>query len=82
MQTIMSIFKDFGGTGYYSILFVLSLIYLAFSEEDKRVKTILVYIPAVMLLLFFLPPFPQLLVLHSPHPSTRQPHVFDLFGFG
>ena len=39
MQTIMSIFKDFGGTGYYSILFVLALIYLAFSEEDKRVKT-------------------------------------------
>ena len=57
MQTIMSIFKDFGGTGYYSILFVLALIYLAFSEEDKRVKTLFVYIPAVMLLLFFLPPF-------------------------
>ena len=57
MQTIMSIFKDFGGTGYYSILFVLALIYLAFSEEDKRVRTLFVYIPAVMLLLFFLPPF-------------------------
>lgn len=57
MQTIMSIFKDFGGSGYYSILFVLSLIYLAFSEEDKRVKTLFVYIPTVMLVLFFLPPF-------------------------
>ena len=40
MQTIMSIFKDFGGTGYYSILFVISLIYLGFTEEDKRVKTL------------------------------------------
>ena len=57
MQTIMSIFKDFGGTGFYSILFLLSLIYLGYTEEDKRVKTMLVYIPAIMLVLFFLPPF-------------------------
>lgn len=57
MQTIMTIFKDYGGTGYYTILFVLSLIYLGFTEEDKRVRTILVYIPAVMLFLFFLPVF-------------------------
>ncbi len=57
MQTIMEIFKDYGGTGYYTILFVLSLIYLGFAEEDKRVKTILVYIPAIMLLLFFIPVF-------------------------
>ena len=40
MQTIMTIFKDYGGTGYYTILFVLSLIYLGFTEEDRRVKTI------------------------------------------
>ena len=52
MQTIMTIFKDYGGTGYYTILFVLSLIYLGFTEEDRRVRTILVYIPAVMLFLF------------------------------
>ncbi len=57
MQTIMETFKDYGGTGYYTILFVLSLIYLGFAEEDKRVKTILVYIPAIMLLLFFIPVF-------------------------
>lgn len=57
MQTIMEIFKDYGGTGCYTILFVLSLIYLGFTEEDKRVKTIFVYIPAIMLLLFFVPVF-------------------------
>ena len=57
MQIIMETFKDYGGTGYYTILFVLSLIYLGFTEEDKRVKTILVYIPAIMLLLFFIPVF-------------------------
>lgn len=57
MQTIMTIFKDYGGTGYYTILFVLSLIYLGFTEEDKRVRTILVYIPAIMMMLFFLPMF-------------------------
>ena len=57
MQTIMTIFKEYGGTGLYSVLFVLSLIYLGYTEEDKRVKTLFVYIPAVMLILFFLPPF-------------------------
>lgn len=57
MQTIMEIFKSYGGTGYYTILFLLSLIYLGFSEEDKRVRTILVYIPAIIFLLFFIPLF-------------------------
>ena len=33
-------------------------------------------------LLFFIPLFPQLPVLHSPHPSSWQPHVLALFGFG
>jgi len=57
MQTIMTIFKEYGGTGFYTILFVISLIYLGYSEENKRVKTLFVYIPAVILILFFLPPF-------------------------
>ena len=57
MQTIMTIFKDYGGSGYFSILFLLALIYLGFTEEDRRIKTLFVYIPAVILILFFLPPF-------------------------
>ena len=57
MQTIMTIFKDYGGTGFYLVLFVMSLIYLGYSEENKRIKTLFVYIPAVMLGLFFFPPF-------------------------
>jgi len=57
MQTIMEIFKSYGGSGYFSILFLLSLIYLGYAEEDKRVKTILVYIPAIIFLLFFIPVF-------------------------
>lgn len=57
MQTIMEIFKSYGGTGFFTILFLLSLIYLGYAEEDKRVKTILVYIPAIIFLLFFIPLF-------------------------
>jgi len=57
MQTIMEIFKSYGGTGYFTILFFLSLIYLGYSEEDRRVRTILVYIPAIIFLLFFIPLF-------------------------
>ena len=33
-------------------------------------------------LLFFIPLFHQLPVLHSPHPSSWQPDVLALFGFG
>lgn len=57
MQTIMETFKSYGGTGYFTIIFLLSLIYLGFVEEDKRVRTILVYIPAIIFLLFFIPLF-------------------------
>lgn len=57
MQNIIEIYKAYGGMGFYHILFLVALIYLAFTEEDKRVKILLVYTPAVMQLLFFLPPF-------------------------
>ena len=57
MQTIMTIFKDYGGTGFYSILFVVSLIYLGYTEENRVVRTLFVYIPTVILGLFFIPLF-------------------------
>lgn len=57
MQTIIETYKAFGGMGYYHILFLLALVYLAFTEEDKRVRVLLVYTPAFVQLLFFAPPF-------------------------
>ena len=57
MQTIFSIFKEYSGVGYYSILFIIALVYLAYTEEDKWIKNIFVYIPATIQVLFFIPCF-------------------------
>lgn len=57
MNTILEIFKSYNGTGYYCILFIISLIYLWFTEEDKRIKALLVYTPTVIQVLFFIPFF-------------------------
>lgn len=62
-QELLRIFKNFNGTGYLSILFLLALLYLWCTEKDKRLRWILLYAPAAVLVLFFLPPFKKLLDL-------------------
>jgi len=57
MNTVIEIFKQYNGTGYYCVLFIIALIYLWFVEEDKRIKAILVYTPTVIQALFFVPYF-------------------------
>ena len=57
MQEVLDIFKNYNGTGYYCILFIIGLIYLWFTEEDKKTKYLLVYAPAVIQVLFFIPYF-------------------------
>lgn len=57
MQEVLDIFKNYNGTGYYCILFLIGLIYLWFTEEDRKTKCLLVYAPAVIQILFFIPYF-------------------------
>lgn len=57
MGEILEIFKAYNGSGYYCILFIISLIYLWFVEEDRRIRALLVYTPAVIQVLFFIPLF-------------------------
>ena len=57
MREILEIFKSYNGTGYYCILFIISLIYLWFNEEDKRLRALLVYAPTLIQVLFFVPYF-------------------------
>lgn len=57
MSTILEIFKSYNGTGYYCVLFIICLLYLWFVEEDKRIKALLVYTPALIQVLFFIPYF-------------------------
>lgn len=57
METILSIFKDYSGAGYFTILFLIALVYLGFTEEEKWTRYIFVYIPAVIQVIFFIPFF-------------------------
>lgn len=57
MNTILEIFKGYNGTGYYCVLFIICLLYLWFAEEDKRIKSLLVYTPTAIQVLFFVPYF-------------------------
>lgn len=57
MRTILEIFKAYNGTGYYCILFIIALLYLWFTEEDKRIKALLVYTPSLIQVIFFVPYF-------------------------
>lgn len=57
MTEILEIFKAYNGTGYYCILFIAALLYLWFTEEDWHIKLILVIVPSVIQVLFFLPHF-------------------------
>lgn len=57
MEAIIEIFKAYNGTGYYCILFIIALIYLWFTEEDKRIKALLVYAPTLIQVVFFVPYF-------------------------
>lgn len=55
MTEILDIFKAYNGTGYYCILFIAALLYLWFTEEDKHIKALLVIVPGVIQLVFFVP---------------------------
>lgn len=55
-----AIFQKFAGSGFVLILFVLAMIYLFICEKRKPRRIMLVYAPAIMLLLFFNPLFYKL----------------------
>ena len=57
MRELLDIFKAYNGTGYYCILFIAAMLYLWFTEEDKRTRCLLVYAPALIQVLFFIPYF-------------------------
>lgn len=57
MEHSLSLFREYMGTGLIVIWFLLSLVYLFLKEERKQVRIMLVYVPVIMLLLFFNPLF-------------------------
>ncbi len=57
MAEILEIFKAYNGTGYYCLLFIAALMYLWFTEEDRNLRLILVIVPTVLQIIFFIPVF-------------------------
>ena len=58
---ITGIFWEYMGTGLVVILYLLSLVYLWVRENRKFVRILVLYVPAILLCLFFNPLFAKLL---------------------
>jgi hypothetical protein len=55
------LFREYMGTGLILIWFLLSVVYLFLREERKQVRILFVYVPIILLLLFFNPLFSKLM---------------------
>ncbi len=61
MKEILQIFLDYCGTGIYPFLFLVSMIYLLFTEKDRRIRIVLVESSLVIAVLFFFPVFKMIM---------------------
>lgn len=57
MKEILSIFQQYTGVGFLTILYLLALLYLWVAEKNEQIRGILVYGASVLQALFFFPPF-------------------------
>lgn len=55
-----TLFWEYMGTGLVMILYLLSVVYLWAKEERKYVRILFVYVPVILLLLFFNPLFARI----------------------
>ena len=51
----ITLFREYMGTGLIVMWFLVSLVYLFLKEERKQIRILFVYVPIVLLLLFFNP---------------------------
>lgn len=55
MQDILTVFRDYCGSGLYPVLFLTALIYLLVTEKRRGVRIVLAESALVITVLFFLP---------------------------
>lgn len=55
------LFREYAGTGLIVILYLLSLIYLWAKEKRKYIRILFLYVPVILLLLYFNPLFAEVL---------------------
>lgn len=60
-NNVENLFREYMGTGLIVIIFCISLIYLWIKENRKYVRIIFIYVPVILLFLFFNPLFAVLL---------------------
>ncbi|MCM1541480.1 MAG: hypothetical protein NC121_09470 [Blautia sp.] len=54
---VANLFREYMGTGLVMILYLLSILYLWMKEKRKYVRILFVYVPVILLILFFNPLF-------------------------
>ncbi len=54
-SSIISVFREYMGTGLVMIWYLLCLVWLLFREEDRTKRCLLIYTPLMILLIFFNP---------------------------
>jgi len=59
-NTVVNLFRQYMGTGLAVIFFLLSLIYLFIKEKRKPVRILFIYVPLILLFLFFNPLFARI----------------------
>ncbi len=57
---IVTLFKDYMGTGLIVILFLVAVLYLWMNEKRKSIRILFIYVPVILLLLYFNPLFASL----------------------
>ncbi len=57
LETILTVYKDYGGGSMTTVFVLAALLYLWLTEEKKEIRLTLVYLTAAALALFFFPLF-------------------------
>lgn len=64
MNHAIMLFREYMGTGLIVMWFLVSLVYLFLREERKQVRILFLYMPVILLLLFFNPLFSALMTAY------------------
>ena len=56
MEEIIHVIKEYAGTGWLLVLYLIALVYLLIREKDRRARMMLVYLPLAVIVVFLLPP--------------------------
>ncbi len=60
-NSALELFENYMGTGLVTVFFLVTVVYLFFVEKDKSKRILFIYMPVVLLLLYFNPLFCQVI---------------------